>query len=125
MTVERLPEGQQWQYELRLDGYRAIGLTRENKARLWSRNGKDFVRRFPKVPKAIANLPQDTANRWRDLLTRGVSHRNDLGRPGNERSAASVYTFPESTRSGVAGAGALAVCSFSQKQPSSNQAGRY
>jgi bifunctional non-homologous end joining protein LigD len=27
----------------------------------WSRNGKDFVRRFPEVVKATAHLPEETA----------------------------------------------------------------
>jgi DNA ligase D-like protein (predicted ligase) len=30
-------------------------------AQLWSRNGKNFVRQFPEVAKAIESLPEDTA----------------------------------------------------------------
>jgi len=60
-TAERPPEGPEWRYELKLDGYRAIGFKTEGQAQLWSRNGKDFVRRFPEVAKAIASLRQDTA----------------------------------------------------------------
>jgi ATP-dependent DNA ligase len=60
-SVERVPEGEQWQYELKLDSYRAIGFTGDSKARLWSRNGKDFVGRFPEVAKALPRLPEDTA----------------------------------------------------------------
>jgi ATP-dependent DNA ligase len=54
-------EDPEWPYELKLDGYRAIGFTSEGRARLWSRNGKDFVRPFSEVAKAIASLPEDTA----------------------------------------------------------------
>jgi bifunctional non-homologous end joining protein LigD len=53
--------GPEWRYELKLDGYRAIGFSSEGQARLWSRNGKDFVRRFPEIATAIASLPEDTA----------------------------------------------------------------
>ena len=60
-TAERPPEGAEWRYELKFDGYRAIGFKTEGQAQLWSRNGKDFVRRFPEVAKAIASLPEDTA----------------------------------------------------------------
>jgi bifunctional non-homologous end joining protein LigD len=60
-TAEQPPEGAEWRYELKLDGYRAIGFKTDGQARLWSRNGKDFVRRFPEVAKAIASLPEATA----------------------------------------------------------------
>jgi bifunctional non-homologous end joining protein LigD len=60
-SAERPPEGAEWRYELKLDGYRAIGFKTDGQARLWSRNGKDFVQRFPEVAKAIASLPEDTA----------------------------------------------------------------
>ena len=59
--AEQPPEGPEWRYELKLDGYRAIGFKTDGQARLWSRNGKDFVRRFREVAKAIESLPEDTA----------------------------------------------------------------
>jgi hypothetical protein len=59
--AEQPPEGLEWLYELKLHGYRAIGFRSEGWARLWSRNGTDFVRRFSKVANAIENLPEDTA----------------------------------------------------------------
>jgi ATP-dependent DNA ligase len=45
--VERLPEGREWRYELKLDGFRAIGRKAGRTAQLWSRNQKNFARRFP------------------------------------------------------------------------------
>jgi bifunctional non-homologous end joining protein LigD len=56
--VERLPEGREWRYELKLDGYRAIGRKSGRSTQLWSRNQKDFTRRFPAITKAIVNLPR-------------------------------------------------------------------
>lgn len=44
--AEQLPEGPEWSYELKLDGYRTIGFKTAGPARHWSRNRKDFVRRF-------------------------------------------------------------------------------
>jgi DNA ligase D-like protein (predicted ligase) len=49
-----------WRYELKLDGFRAIGRKSGRNAQLWSRNQKDFTRRFPDVAKAVAELPNDT-----------------------------------------------------------------
>jgi bifunctional non-homologous end joining protein LigD len=60
-SAEQPPEGSEWRYELKLDGYRAIGFKTDGQTRLWSRNGKDFVRRFSQVAKTIASLPEDTA----------------------------------------------------------------
>jgi bifunctional non-homologous end joining protein LigD len=59
-STEHPPEGREWHYELKLDGFRAIGRKSGRSAQLWSRNQKDFTRRFPDVVKAIAELPNDT-----------------------------------------------------------------
>jgi len=58
--VKELPEGPGWEYELKLDGYRALGLKSEGHARLYSRNGKDFSVRFPSVTRALDALPDET-----------------------------------------------------------------
>jgi bifunctional non-homologous end joining protein LigD len=58
--VERPPEGREWCYELKLDGYRAIGRKSGRSTRLWSRNQKNFTRRFPAVAKALADISSDT-----------------------------------------------------------------
>src|SRR6266478_5877505 len=59
-SAERPPEGCEWRYELKLDGFRAIGRKSGRSAQLWSRNQKDFTRRFPDLAKGIAELPSDT-----------------------------------------------------------------
>jgi DNA ligase D-like protein (predicted ligase) len=59
-SAARLPEGRDWRYELKLDGFRAIGRKAGRTAQLWSRNQKNFARRFPTVVKALAGLPNDT-----------------------------------------------------------------
>ena len=47
-------------YELKLDGFLAIGRKSGRSAQLWSRNQKDFTRGFAAVAKGIAELPNDT-----------------------------------------------------------------
>jgi DNA ligase D-like protein (predicted ligase) len=59
-SVERPPEGRQWHYELKLDGFRAIGGKFGRGTELRSRNDKDFLRRFPSVASALLELPTDT-----------------------------------------------------------------
>lgn len=52
-----LPEGDEWQYELKLDGYRAVAVKQHNEVRLYSRNGKLFNGKFPDVVSALERLP--------------------------------------------------------------------
>src|SRR5258708_29345658 len=58
--VSSLPEGSDWTYEVKLDGYRAIGVRTSREAILYSRNGKNFNKRFPQIAEALRNLPADT-----------------------------------------------------------------
>jgi bifunctional non-homologous end joining protein LigD len=55
--VHRCEEGPDWTYEVKLDGYRAIGVKTSRDTILYSRNGKDFNKRFPQIAKALGNLP--------------------------------------------------------------------
>jgi DNA ligase D-like protein (predicted ligase) len=60
LAVSKLPEGPEWEYELKLDGYRAIGVRADFGSRLFSRNGKNFNGRFPTIAKALEQLPRNT-----------------------------------------------------------------
>jgi hypothetical protein len=46
-------------YELKLDGYRAIAV-KSGKATVYSRRGTDLTQRFRYVADALANLPDET-----------------------------------------------------------------
>jgi DNA ligase D-like protein (predicted ligase) len=60
LRTEKLPEGLEWQYEVKLDGYRAIGFKTGGKVWLRSRNDNDFVARYPSVSAALSGLPNET-----------------------------------------------------------------
>src|ERR1700692_112197 len=60
LAVTKLPEGAAWSYELKFDGYRAVGVKAAGRVRLFSRNAKDFTRRFASVARALEALPDDT-----------------------------------------------------------------
>jgi len=61
LAVADLPAGPQWEYELKFDGYRAIGFKTRGLVQLMSRNGKDFSQRFRTLVRALEALPDDTA----------------------------------------------------------------
>src|SRR5258706_7236236 len=52
--AQELPSGGDWVYEVKWDGYRALGYVRGGDARLVSRNGNDLTERFPDIAKALA-----------------------------------------------------------------------
>src|ERR1700722_20156700 len=61
LPVKKLPDGPEWVYELKLDGYRAQAIREADKVRLLSRNGKDLSKRFPRIVSALNHaLPANT-----------------------------------------------------------------
>ena len=60
LPAETLPDGLGWTYELKLDGYRALGIKTGGEVRLRSRNDKDFNRKYLGIAKALAALPDET-----------------------------------------------------------------
>ncbi len=52
-ATDRLPGGDGWTYELKLDGYRIIADLREPPVHLWSRRGQDYSERFGEVAAAL------------------------------------------------------------------------
>ena len=68
LRTERLPEGPDWLYELKLDGYRAMALKRGGRVQLRSRIDNDFNARYPDLVKALGSMPDETssmARSWR------------------------------------------------------------
>lgn len=59
--VAELPDDSEWVYEIKLDGYRALGTKHADEVRLRSRNNKDLTRGFPSVASALATLPVRSA----------------------------------------------------------------
>jgi ATP-dependent DNA ligase len=60
LRTDRLPEGATWQYEIKLDGYRAIAFKSAGSVQLRSRNDKEFGGRYPAIVKALAAMPDET-----------------------------------------------------------------
>ena len=60
LPVDKLPEGGEWLYEIKLDGYRCLAVKGDQKTSLYSRNRKSFDKAFPHLARALAPLESET-----------------------------------------------------------------
>ena len=60
LKTEKLPEGADVLYEIKLDGYRSIAFKIGGKVHLPSRNDNDFASRYPSIAKALQAMPDET-----------------------------------------------------------------
>jgi bifunctional non-homologous end joining protein LigD len=54
--VTRIPEGDDWVFEIKYDGYRILARLDDGKVRLASRNAKDWTDRFAPIAQALESL---------------------------------------------------------------------
>jgi DNA ligase D-like protein (predicted ligase) len=93
LKTDALPEdAARWQYELKLDGYRAVAFKTGGALYLRSRNNKDFASRYPAVVAGLAGLPNET------VIDGEVVAFDEDGRPSfnalqNYGSAAAAVVF--------------------------------
>jgi bifunctional non-homologous end joining protein LigD len=59
--VAEPPEGDDWLHEMKFDGYRILARVERGRARLLSRNDKDWTARLPTVAEAAGRLAAETA----------------------------------------------------------------
>jgi DNA ligase D-like protein (predicted ligase) len=60
-TAKELPEGEDWRYEPKWDGFRTIAFRDGDEVHLQSRNGRPMNRYFPEVVEQIRALPAERA----------------------------------------------------------------
>jgi DNA ligase D-like protein (predicted ligase) len=58
--VNELPQGQEWLYEVKFDGYRCLAGRGSTGVTLWSRRGNLFTKQFPQIAQACEQLPVGT-----------------------------------------------------------------
>lgn len=75
LAVTKLPDGPEWVYEIKLDGYRALAINANGKLSLYSRERKSFSRQYQHVFDALGDLPQNT------VVDGEIVALDDAGRP--------------------------------------------
>lgn len=59
--VEGPFDSEQWLFEIKWDGYRAIGYLQQGQSQLLSRNQNELTGEFPEIAKALAQIPVESA----------------------------------------------------------------
>ena len=93
LMVAALPEGPEWTYEIKLDGYRAQALCDGKKTQLLSRNGNDLGRRFPDMLGALAAaLPNGTIVDG-EMVALDASGRPSFSLIQNSETSGATFVF--------------------------------
>lgn len=75
LRTDSLPEGPRWEYQLKLDGYRAVAFKTRGIVHLRSRNDNDFANRYPAILRGLQGLPDET------IIDGEVVAFDEAGRP--------------------------------------------
>jgi bifunctional non-homologous end joining protein LigD len=77
--VDDLPEGPDWLFEVKFDGYRAIAAAHGDHVRIYTRSGNDWTDRYPAIARAIAALNLDRALLDGEVIAIDQDGRSDFG----------------------------------------------
>jgi len=58
-TADESFDDNEWLFELKLDGYRAIAEISTNRVKLYSRNGLSFATHYPVITEALQKIKQE------------------------------------------------------------------
>jgi DNA ligase D-like protein (predicted ligase) len=91
-SVQKLPDGREWRYEIKFDGYRCLAGRSQKGVTLWSRRENLFTKQFPRIVRACEQLKPDT------LIDGEVVALDETGRPSfnllqHHRSKASAIQY--------------------------------
>ena len=92
LAVSKLPDGPEWSYEIKLDGYRLEVVRKSRMTTLYSRRENVLNQRFPYIATALQDLPNETVIDG-ELVALGPDGRPDFNLLQNFRSAESRIVY--------------------------------
>jgi bifunctional non-homologous end joining protein LigD len=101
--AKSLPSGDDWIYEIKFDGFRALAFKSGDDVRLLSRNDKDFGDKFPEIVEAMAALKIDDVVFDGEIVAldaKGISSFQLLQALGEKRPPIYFYVFDLLRRKG-------------------------
>jgi len=87
-----LPDGGEWSYEVKLDGYRCLAGRDSTGVALWSRRGKKFTLQFPAIARACESLGLGTLIDG-EIVAIDENGRSSFNMLQHHRSKASALRF--------------------------------
>ncbi len=94
--LEKLPEGDDWVYEIKFDGFRGLAIKDGDDVQLLSRNNKPLNSKFPGVIRALRHLPYDELMLDGEVVAldpQGRSSFQLLQSAGDPRTDLAFYVF--------------------------------
>jgi bifunctional non-homologous end joining protein LigD len=91
--VSKLPEGKDWVYEIKQDGYRAIGLVDGSSAMLYSMSGQNYTSDFPHIAFALKNLRRGNLVLDGEIVALDVRGRASFQELQNRRTSRQPIVF--------------------------------
>ncbi len=90
--VDEAPAGDEWLHEIKYDGYRMLCRIERGACTMFSRNGKEWTAKFPRIAEAAARLPVESA--WIDgeVVAADVNGRTSF------QALQNAMSRPESTK---------------------------
>jgi len=86
--------GENWSYEVKLDGFRVQLHKADRTARIYGKNGGDLSRRFPTIATAVQALPTRSCIIDGELIAAGARGQPDfLALLHGRRAPVCVYAF--------------------------------
>jgi bifunctional non-homologous end joining protein LigD len=92
LPVSKLPDGPEWTYEIKLDGYRLEVVRKSRMTTLYSRRENVLNQRFPYIATALQDLPNETVIDG-ELVALGPDGRPDFNSNRRIRSNVVSATF--------------------------------
>jgi DNA ligase D-like protein (predicted ligase) len=92
LPVLKLPQGREWSYEVKLDGFRLEAVKRNGETTVYSRRGNILNRKFHYIATALKKLPDNTVLDG-ELVALDPKGKSDFGLLQNFRSAESKIHF--------------------------------